>query len=40
MLGKSNIKKLLKQNLAQEEATDKSLSELAESLVNYEALSR
>ena len=38
LMGKNDVKQLLKQNLAQEEAADKALSQLAETLVNYEAL--
>jgi len=38
LLKKSRIKQLLKENLAQEEATDQKLTQLAKGLVNQEAL--
>lgn len=37
-LGQKDVLKLLKQNLAEEEATDKKLSQLAESIVNEQAM--
>jgi len=40
MLGHKDVKKLLKQNMAEEENTDKALTQLAEDLVNYEALAK
>jgi len=38
MLGLQSVKQLLKENLSEEEATDKKLSQLAETCVNQEAL--
>jgi ferritin-like metal-binding protein YciE len=36
-LGFENIKQILKQTLAEEEATDKKLTQLAEGVINVEA---
>lgn len=40
MLGFENAKQLLKQNLAEEEATDKKLTQIAERIVNVEAATK
>jgi ferritin-like metal-binding protein YciE len=40
LLGLSSVKQLLKDNMSEEEAADKKLTQLAESFINQEALAR